>query len=98
MAKERQKILPTPGFELQVSQCLFGATLSFSPEGLDILQSIYYYTALQSSTEGLTVTCAAACVHCMFLSKTTSNTVLQETYSQKKNLSNKNLELQEFVA
>ena len=31
-AKEGKKIPPTPGFELQVTQCLVGATLS-SPSG-----------------------------------------------------------------
>ena len=34
---KEKKIPPTPGFELQVTQCLVGATLSLSPGGMDFL-------------------------------------------------------------
>ena len=33
--KTRKKIPPTPGFELQVTQCQVGATLSSPPGGMD---------------------------------------------------------------
>ena len=49
-AKAGKKIPPTPGFELQVSQCLVRATLSSPPGRMDFLtetQSIYSIAALQ---------------------------------------------------
>ena len=36
-SEERKKIPPTPGFELQVTQCLVRATLSLPPGGMDFL-------------------------------------------------------------
>jgi len=32
---KKEKIPPTPGFELQASRCLFRATLSSAPGGMD---------------------------------------------------------------
>ena len=37
---KKEKILPTPGFKLQVTQCLVGFTLSSPPWGMDFLLSI----------------------------------------------------------
>ena len=34
-AKEGKKTSPTPGFELQVTRCLVGTTLTSPPGGMD---------------------------------------------------------------
>ena len=56
--QRRKKIPPTPGFELQVTQCLVGATLSSPPGGMDfflkpkvvILYMFYSVPALQQGS------------------------------------------------
>jgi len=42
-AKEGEKNPPTPGFELKVTQCLVGATLSSPPGGMEIFQVLHLH-------------------------------------------------------
>ena len=61
VTEKHQKKGKNPGFELQVFQCLVGATLSLIPGGLGfLLEYLLLYCFTLYSTEGLTAICAAA--------------------------------------